>query len=563
VGIARFANVVRGVQTALPEMAMIGGGYSWLRQFLPALAAANVRKKAVTLVGLGRMAFAYPDAVRDLMRTGKLDPRKVCIACSACTQIMRDGGRSGCVPRDATVYAPIYKAGRRAAVDIVQNLARECRQCNDPTCVEHCPTHVNIPKFIGYLAEGHFREAYETIRETNILTATCGYVCPSEVQCESGCVNQHYSAPVPIRQLQQWIGRKAMDEGWVSAVRPSENLQRPKVAVIGAGPAGVAAAAALSQQGYHVTLMDKNTESGGGAADLIPANRLPEDVLRKELLGIIQSYPDRIHLQQAALSPECTVDRLFQDGYQAILLALGLSQAAVLPGARRPVAGVYGATDFLTRVKCSPELTPQTHSSVTGHESNAGSESLRVRGSALVLGGGNTAIDAATSALKAGAREVSLVYRRTFAEMPAWPQDRDQALHAGVNILTLTAPVDYVTDAQGRLIGLKVMRTRLGSPDSRGRRAPLPLPGTEHVIPADLVIEAFGQEMDADVQRALKSIRLTDEGLVWLQPGSMQTSRPGVFAAGDLVNGGATVAQAVAEGTWAARDIDRFLRSAA
>jgi glutamate synthase (NADPH/NADH) small chain len=185
----------------------------------------------------------------------------------------------------------------------------------------------------------------------------------------------------------------------------------------------------------------------------------------------------------------------------------------------------------------------------------------RVTGTVLVLGGGNTAMDAAVTALRAGAEDVLVIYRRSLQEMPAWPQEREHAIHCGVAILSLTLPLEYVVDDQGQVRGVKVVRTRLGTLDASGRRVPLPIAGTEHILPGNWVVEAFGQRLDPTVRQALGDLRFTEQGLIWTQPGTLQTSRTGVFAAGDAVNGGATVVQAVAEGMRAAMELDAWLRS--
>jgi NADPH-dependent glutamate synthase beta subunit-like oxidoreductase len=178
-----------------------------------------------------------------------------------------------------------------------------------------------------------------------------------------------------------------------------------------------------------------------------------------------------------------------------------------------------------------------------------------VSGVVFVLGGGNTAIDAALTAREAGAEDVSIIYRRSLMEMPAWAHEREQAIHSGVSLILQTAPMEYIVDAGGKLTGLKVIRTRLGPSDSKGRRLPLPIPGTEHVLPADLIIEAFGQQIDEGLRQALHGISFTDQGLIWTQGDGLETSRAGVFAAGDAVNGGTTIVQAVAEGVRAAMAI--------
>ncbi len=535
-GVARFVEIVRRIQAEFPKMAVIGGGYSWLRQFFPNAAAANVRRGWVTLVGAGRMAFAYPDFPRALSESGSLDPQRVCVTCSACTQIMRDGGRAGCVPRDAAIYGPIYKAGRAEARETIIQMARTCLQCNDPACVGRCPAKVNIPGFVGHIAAGRFREAYETLRESNVLAAVCGYVCPAGILCEGGCINQHYDRAVPIRHLQRWVSRTAIEEGWTTEPRPAAPASGKRVAVLGAGPAGVAAAAMLASLGHEVTLFDASPSPGGVAAATIPADRLPETILRCEIEGVLQSSGAVARRYGFQLSPTITLDQVLAEGFDAALLAVGLTGSVPLPAAQRP-SGVVSALEFLAEVK----------------------RGARASGNVAVLGGGNTAMDAAVSAKRAGAADVAIIYRRSFAEMPAWPEERDRALREGVNFLILTQPLDYVAE-DGRLTGVRVVRTRLGPAGGDGRRTPQPIAGAEHVLPADLAVEAIGQRASAAVQQALPGVRFTPQGLVWTREGAPETSRPGVFAAGDLVNGGATVVQAVAEGARAARAIDAWLR---
>ncbi|MCX8156770.1 MAG: FAD-dependent oxidoreductase [Verrucomicrobiae bacterium] len=537
-GVARFVQIVAELQRAVPQLPMIGGGYSWLRQFFPHLAAANVRKGWVALVGMGRMAFAYPHAVRELAERGRLDPEKVCVACSACTQIMRDGGRTGCVPRDAEIYEPIYKAGRLEALDTILRMAESCRQCNDPTCLSGCPARVNIPRFVALMARRQFREAYEVLREANVLAAVCGYVCPAEVLCQSHCINQHYTETVPIQHLQRWVSRKALEEGWAEEARLLPAATGYKVLVVGGGPAGIAAAVRLAGLGHRVTLLEKDPQTGGALRTVLPEERLPGEVMRQEIEAALASCAGAIERVQGSLDPEHSLDYWLAQGYHGVVLAPGLGQSA--PGLKgpRPKSGVEGALEFLARLK----------------------QGAKVSGTVLVLGGGNTAMDAAVSALKAGADDVLVIYRRSLQEMPAWPQEREHAIHCGVAMLSLTLPLEYVVDESGHVCGVKVVRTRLGPQDASGRRAPLPIAGTEHVIPGNWVVEAFGQRLDSNLRQALQDVRLTEQGLIWTRPGSLQTSRPGVFAAGDAVNGGTTVVQAVAEGMRAAMELDGWLR---
>ncbi len=233
------------------------------------------------------------------------------------------------------------------------------------------------------------------------------------------------------------------------------------------------------------------------------------------------------------------LDNVLAEGFDAILLAPGLSRSVPLPVSERPATGVAGAIEFLAAAK----------------------RGAKSAGTVLVIGGGNTAIDAALSAKHAGADDVSIVYRRSFAEMPAWPEERDSAIREGVNFLVLTQPIGYLIDETGKLTGLKVIRTHLGAPGVDGRRRPEPSPGSEHVIAADFVVEAIGQKMDESLRQALTGVEFSKGGLISTAPDSMATSRKGVYAAGDIVNGGTTVVQAVAEGVKAAREIDTFLRN--
>jgi len=540
-GVDRFVQIVRGIQQAFPDMAVIGGGYSWLRHFFPNVAAANVRKGWVTLVGAGRMSFAYPDFPREVAEKGRLDGEKACVACSACTQIMRDGGKSGCVPRDAEIYEPIYKAGRAEALDTIMAMANTCRQCNDPTCVPKCPARVNVPKFIGHIVAGEFRAAYETIRESNLLATVCGYVCPSETLCESGCINEHYSETVPIRHLQRWVSRKAVDEGWAMEPRPSADATGKRVAILGAGPAGVAAAVKLAGFGHTVTLIDRSETPGGMAHDTIPAERMPDPILNRELQAVLASAGENLRWRRAEINAGFGVEQLLAESFDAVLIAVGLNASTELEG-QRPALGVVGALEFLAKAKRGQ------WSGLPGSQ-------------VLVIGGGNTAIDAALTAKRGGA-DVSIVYRRSFAEMPAWPAERDEAMRAGVNFLVLTAPLGYAQDAEGKLTGLRVVRTSLGAPGPDGRRQPRNVPGTEHSIPAGLVVEAIGQKVGGELAAALAGVELDRAGRVRTRPGTQATSRSGVFAAGDIVNGGTTVVRAVAEGIEAAREIHDFLQGA-
>ncbi len=536
--IARFAAITRDMQAAVPGIPVIASGYTWLRHLMPYAAAGVIQTGGAQLLGQGRGAFAYPDSVRDLLTTGAMDPAKCCVACSACTQIMRDGGQTGCVVRDSALYGPEYRKARQRSLDYLTEESKRCRNCENPTCQSACPAHINVPAFVTAFRDGRFREAYDSLREANALPELCACVCPSEVQCEGHCVESTFTRnPVPIRAIQAELCRMARREGWTAVHLPAQ-AARGKVAVVGAGPAGLACAIRLLERGRTVTLFDRNADAGGTPDRLIPAERL--DRARPEIEAILApafKIGRATLMAGRALGRDLTLDELTRD-FDAVFLAPGLGGGVSLG---TPVEGVMDALDFLAQAKRG--LIDHTPASVA------------------VIGGGNTAMDAACTARRLGARDVYLLYRRSFTELPAWPAERDHALQLGVHFLILSQPTGYAADAAGRVTGVKVVRTELGDPDASGRRAPRAVPGSENVLAAGLVVEAIGQRVPDEMRQALNGVELTREGLVKTKPDSAATTRPGVYAGGDVVNGGTTAVRGVAEGMKAAEEINRLLGS--
>ena len=542
-GVARLVDIARQIQQAFTDLPVVGTGYSWLRHFFPNVAAGVLRRGWATMIGAGRMAFAYPEFARDVIRSGRIEPRRACLACSSCTQIMRDGGRAGCVVRDPDVYSPIYKQGRLKDPAVVRQLASRCRDCVDPTCVAGCPAGVDVPGFLRELAAGNDREAYRILRQTNFLPEICALICPAEVQCEGACVERCFTEPVPIRALQEYVAWRARQEGWTRAhdLEPATPTGR-HVAVVGAGPAGLACAGRLLSAGHTVSILDRVDEPGGLLRRVIPPQRLPDDVAAAELQAVLESSARLSWRLGTALTPERNLDSLMGEGYDAVFLALGLMASTPLPGSDRPASGVIDALSFLQQCRQG--------------------DLAHVPRRVAVLGGGNVAMDAALGAHRAGAVDVYVLYRRSFAEMPAWPSERDAALAEGIHFLILTQPLGYQADADRRLTGVRVARTRLGEPDDDGRRRPEVVSGTEHVIEAELAIEAIGQKAEAELRGVLPGVTFDQGGLVAIDPQTHATTRRGVYAGGDLVNGGTTAAQAIAEGYRAATAIDAYLRGA-
>lgn len=535
VGEERLIKLTRQVREGLPNLVVIGSGYSWLRNLWPYLAAAEISRGNIQIVGLGRQSFAYPGFAKEIIETGKLDRRHTCISCSSCTQIMRDGGTTGCVPFDKEIYGSIYREGRRNSADFVRAQASRCRDCYDPHCRDGCPAGVNIPAFVRALADGDIRRSYEILRDGNALPELCGYVCPAEVQCEGHCIESIFSEdPVPIRELQAWVSRVAREEGWTSLFPGSPDTGK-RIAIIGAGPSGLACAAELLRCGHSVDLFDQD-EAPGGVTAAIPTNRLAVGRLEAEARSVFgDAWGSRLRFRREPLSADHNLDEFARE-YDAVFLGMGLGASQRLDA--RQIPGVEDAITFLRRCRLGLASVPQ-----------------RV----AVLGGGNTAVDAATQAARCGATDVYIIYRRSFAEMPAWPAEVNEALRMGIHFLVLTQPLGYDVDAEGRLKGVLIGRTILGEPDASGRRRPVLVEGSESLLEVELALEAIGQKLPEGAEGLLPGVEFTGDRLVKVDDFG-RTSRPGVYAGGDIVSGGATVVRAVAEGMRAARAIDEDLR---
>ena len=540
-GVARLLNLTGEIQKEFGDIAIVGTGYSWLRTLFANVAAANKAKGLVSLAGAGRMAFAYPDFAKDVLTTGRMYPEKVCVSCSACTQIMRDGGMTGCVVRDNEVYGPIFERGRMSDKDNLARLASACRKCQEPTCQLGCPAGVDIPKFISLFLDGAEQAAYEVLRESNIFPEVCAWLCPVEQQCEGSCLQGFIGdAPVPIAEIQMHLAVQANRNGW-SKLRMPEEQTGKKVAIIGAGPAGLACAAKLLEAGHSVTIFDKSSGFGGMIESVIPAEKA-SDSLKNEIAAVFSDVPEeRMALRLGGeLDSEFNLDTIMAEGFDAGFLSMGLPQSVSLSDEDRSIEGLWDALEFLSAAK-----EPGGKVDVAGK-------------CVAAIGGGNTAMDVAVTADRLGAKDVYLIYRRSFKEMPAWSAERERAMAQGVHFLILTQPIGFNAE-NGRLTGIKVCPTRLGRPDASGRRRPRPIESSAYDLDMDIVVEAIGQRAPEKVEEILPGVEL-QEGLITTRQGSLETSRMGVFAGGDLVRGASTVVAAVADGMRAAKEIDEFLK---
>ncbi len=537
-GIVRLLNITGEIQKEFPDIAIVGTGYSWLRTLFANVGAANKANGLTTLVGAGRMAFAYPDFAKDIITNGRMYPEKVCVSCSACTQIMRDGGTTGCVIRDNEVYGPIFEFGRMTDRDNLLRLASSCRKCQEPTCQLGCPAGVDIPKFISLFLDGNEKEAYEVLREKNIFPEVCAWLCPVEQQCEGSCLQAFIGdKPVAIAGIQRYLAVQANKNGW-SKLRIPEKSTGKKVAILGAGPAGLACTAKLLEAGHTVTIFDKSTQFGGMVDSVIPPDR-QGDSLKREISAMFNDIPkDRMILKLGKeLNTDFNLDNILDEEFDSVFIGMGLVKSVSIGDST--IDGVYSSMEFLSAAKEK--------------------DKLRLAGkSVAAIGGGNTAMDVAVTAKQLGARDVYVIYRRSFKEMPAWTAERQRAINEGVHFLILTQPLDYIS-ANGKLTAIKVCPTRLGEPDSSGRRRPESMESSAYELDMDVVVEAIGQSPPEDISEILPGVELAN-GLIKTKDDTLTTSRDGIFAGGDLVRGASTVVAAVADGMKAAEEINEYLK---
>ena len=540
VGVSRLVNLTGQIQKEFSEIAIVATGYSWLGTLMPNVGAAAKAGHLASIIGVGRMALAYPDFAKDIIDKGLLDENKICIGCSGCTQIMRDGGTTGCVVRDNEVYGPIFEHGRMSDRDNLARLASACRKCHEPTCQLGCPADVEIPRFISLFLDGEERRAYEVLREANVFPEVCAWLCPVEQQCQGQCLQRFIGdAPIPIADIQRYLAEQANKKGW-SKLRIPKKSTGKNIAVIGAGPAGLSCASLLLEAGHTVTVFDKSTEFGGMIASVIPPDKQSYS-LKNEISAIFADVPkQRMVLRLGKeLDAQFNLDNILDEGFDAVFIGMGLEKSASIKDEDSNINGLWNAMEFLSAAK------KQKNIDIAGKRLAA-------------IGGGNTAMDVVLTAKRLGAGDVYVIYRRSFKEMPAWVAERQKAIKAGVHFLILTHPLGF-SCSDGKLTQIKVCPTRLGQPDDSGRRRPEPVESSTYTLDMDIVVEAVGQKSPQEISKILPGVELTN-GLIRTIEGTSQTSRPGVFAGGDLVRGASTVVAAVADGMAAANEINKFLK---
>ncbi|WP_295632977.1 NADPH-dependent glutamate synthase [uncultured Intestinimonas sp.] len=423
--------------------------------------------------------------------------------------------------------------------------AGRCLQCKKPLCVSGCPVNVHIPEFIAKVAEGDFKAAYEIIYQTNGLPAVSGRVCPQESQCESLCVRGKKGEPVAIGRLERFVADWYRENVTEKAEKPASN--GIKVAVVGSGPAGLTCASDLGKLGYEVTIFEAFHTPGGVLVYGIPQFRLPKEIVRNEVEGILDLGVE-LSLD-TVVGKTITIDELFEMGFQAVFVGsgAGLPMFMGIPG--ETLNGVYSANEFLTRVNLMKAYleeydTPIKHSRAVA-----------------VVGGGNVAMDAARCAKRLGAEHVYVVYRRSEAEMPARAEEIHHAKEEGIEFHLLNNPTQILSDGKGSVAGMECIRMELGEPDESGRRRPVEVPGSEFVLEVDTVIMSLGTTPNPLIRSTTPGLETNRKGCLIVQEDTMETTRKGVYAGGDAVTGAATVILAMGAGKKAAAAIHAALQA--
>lgn len=435
--------------------------------------------------------------------------------------------------------------------------AKRCLQCKKPFCITGkvdkdgkkfggCPVEVDIPGFIALVAEGKFLEAARRLKEKNALPALCGRVCPQEIQCELTCTLGMKHEPVGIGRLERFAADWERAKGLVEVPPKPEPLGK-KVAVVGAGPAGLTVAADLARVGYGVTIFEALHNAGGVLVYGIPEFRLPKAIVQAEV-DFVKSLGVEIRLN-AIVGRLFTIEELFEQGYSAIFIGIGAGSPMFMKIPGEDLNGVYSANEFLTRSNLMKAyLFPRYDTPI------------KKRGRVAVVGGGNVAMDSARTALRLGADEVYLIYRRSEVEMPARAEEREHAKEEGVIFHILTNPVKIIADEKGWVKSVECIKMELGEPDHSGRRRPIPIEGSEFTMEIDALIMAIGTNANPLLPRSTPGLELTKWGYIVADEETGTTSLTGVYAGGDIVTGSATVILAMGAGRNAATAIDKYLR---
>lgn len=421
--------------------------------------------------------------------------------------------------------------------------AGRCLNCKNKPCTTGCPVNVRIPEFIAKVAQGDFEGAYDVIKSTSALPAVCGRVCPQENQCEGKCIRGIKGEPVGIGRLERFCADYMMDKQ-KAAEKPVPNGH--KVAIVGAGPSGLTAAGDLAKLGYEVTIYEAFHTAGGVLMYGIPEFRLPKEIVRKEITAL-EDLGVKI-MTNMVIGKVLSVDELIEMGNEAIFIGSGAGLPRFMGIEGESLIGVYSANEYLTRINLMKAYKDGYETPIL-HSKNV-----------AVVGGGNVAMDSARSALRLGAEKVYIVYRRSMDELPARKEEVHHAIEEGIEFKVLNNPVRILGDENDRVKGMEVISMELGEPDSSGRRKPIAVKGSEHIIDVDTVIMAIGTSPNPLIRNTTPGLEANERGCLVVNEENA-TTKQGVYAGGDAVTGAATVILAMGAGKKAAEQIDKYIRS--
>lgn len=432
--------------------------------------------------------------------------------------------------------------------------AQRCLNCKNKPCVSGCPVNINIPEFISHVKNSDFEGAYNVISQSSSLPAVCGRVCPQESQCESKCTLGIKFEPVGIGRLERFVADYHNAEYKGEPQLPAFNGHR--VAVVGSGPSGLTCAGDLAKKGYKVTVFEALHLAGGVLVYGIPEFRLPKTIVQKEV-ETLKKYGVDVETN-VVIGKTLTIDELFEDGYEAVFVGsgAGLPRFMGIPG--ESLKGVYSANEFLTRSNLMKAYQADSHTPIM-HGKNV-----------AVVGGGNVAMDAARTALRLGAENVYIVYRRSMEELPARKEEVEHAEEEGIKFEILRNPVEIIgynnpedrrDPKNGFVTGMRVIKCKLGEPDEKGRRRPVEIPNSEYVIDVDCVIMSIGTSPNPLIKNTTAGLEVNSHGGIIVEEQTGKTSKDGVYAGGDAVTGAATVILAMGAGKTAAKAIDEYLSS--
>ncbi len=437
--------------------------------------------------------------------------------------------------------------------ELARQEALRCIQCKDPVCIQGCPVNIKIDEFIKLVADGDFLGAARKVKEDNVLPAVCGRVCPQEDQCEKACIIGKKHAPVAIGNLERFVADWEREHGEpdLPAIKAATGK---KVAVIGSGPAGLSCANDLIRQGHRVVVFEALHELGGVLMYGVPEFRLPKEIVKTEIEGLKKMGVE--FQTDVVVGRSVTIDELIEEeGFDAVFIGVGagLPWFMGIPGEN--LVGVLAANEFLTRVNL-----------MKAYDFPAGSDTpvFDCRGkNVAVFGGGNTAMDAVRTAKRLGAEHAYIVYRRSEAEMPARVEEIHHAKEEGIEFLLLMNPLEFLGNDRHWLTGVKCIKMELGEPDESGRRRPVPVEGSEFILPLDMAVISIGNGSNPLIKQTTPDIEVSKRDTIIVDINTMATSKENVYAGGDIVTGGATVILAMGAGRTAAKAIhDKLMGTA-